>query len=54
MFRQLTRDEVVEGYICENCKVSDKCQRSLKIKTLPPFLTIQLFRFVYDRQTGMF
>jgi len=52
MMRQFLSEEKVEGYVCEGCKASDKCVRSLKLVTLPPFLSFQLLRFVFDRATG--
>lgn len=53
MLTELLKEEKVEGYVCEGCKASDKCLRELKLKTLPPFLSFQLLRFVYDRTTGI-
>lgn len=53
MIDQLLREEKVEGYVCEGCKSSDKCVRQLRLKSLPPFLSFQLLRFVYDRTTGI-
>lgn len=53
MFRHLQQPEIVDDYACDNCALNRRCSRVLKFKQFPPFLTLQLFRFVYDRRTGM-
>ncbi|GAB6023037.1 Ubiquitin carboxyl-terminal hydrolase 26, variant 2 [Chamberlinius hualienensis] len=41
-----------EKYYCGSCKKKQNAVRYIKLKKLPPFLNLQLLRFVYNRQTS--
>ena len=47
--------EQLEGanqYYCNNCQSKQNIERYVKLQKLPPYLNLQLLRFVFDRQKG--
>jgi len=47
--------EVLEGanqYACESCQCKVDATRQMVLRTLPPYLCIQLNRFVFDLEVG--
>ncbi|RWS31765.1 ubiquitin carboxyl-terminal hydrolase 48-like protein [Leptotrombidium deliense] len=45
--------EMLEGsnqYLCSHCQSKQDAVRCTRLKKLPPFLNLQLLRFVYDKQ----
>lgn len=47
--------ELLEGanqYYCNNCQSKQNVERYVKLQSLPPYLNLQLLRFVFDRQKG--
>ena len=47
--------EQLEGanqFYCNNCQSKQNVERYVKLQKLPPYLNLQLLRFVFDRQKG--
>ena len=50
------QEEKLEGdnqYACSSCGSKQNAVRHISLERLPPVLTLQLLRFVFDRKTGM-
>ncbi|XP_071454545.1 ubiquitin carboxyl-terminal hydrolase 48-like [Hetaerina americana] len=53
--QEFLHEEKLEGadrYHCAVCGSKQDATRSIKLRRLPPVLTLQLLRFVFDRNTG--
>ncbi|DAZ97684.1 TPA: hypothetical protein N0F65_009685 [Lagenidium giganteum] len=55
--QQYLAGEVLDGdnkYFCDNCQSKERAERCIELdaKSLPPTLTLQLMRFVYDPAAG--
>ncbi|XP_046388868.1 ubiquitin carboxyl-terminal hydrolase 48-like isoform X2 [Ischnura elegans] len=53
--QEFLHEEKLEGadrYHCAVCGCKQDATRSIKLRRLPPVLTLQLLRFVFDRNTG--
>ena len=53
--KEFLAEEHLEGsnqYFCEKCGCKTDAIRKISLSKLPPVLTLQLMRFIYDRQTG--
>jgi ubiquitin carboxyl-terminal hydrolase 48 len=49
------QDEYLEGdnqYFCAKCDCKRDARRSLRFRKVPPVLSVQLCRYVFDRNTG--
>jgi len=49
---EFLHEENLDGanrYFCNVCREKQDAKRSIKLKSLPPVLHLQLLRFVYDR-----
>ena len=50
--REYIKAEVLSGVECSHCSAKHDATRQMALLTLPPVLTLQLLRFVYDLATG--
>jgi ubiquitin carboxyl-terminal hydrolase 48 len=51
----LIQPEILEGpnqFFCNTCESKQNVVRYVKLQKLPPYLNLQLLRFVFDRQKG--
>lgn len=46
------RGRVCVQYLCEQCDRKEDAVRAIELLRLPPVLSIQLLRYVYDARTG--
>lgn len=54
-FSNSEQPEILEGsnqFFCNTCQSKQNVVRFVKLKKLPPYLNLQLLRFVFDRQKG--
>ena len=48
---EYVQTETIEDVMCEHCSAKRDASRQIELRRVPPVLTLQLLRFVYDLET---